>query len=151
MGRQRVLALAAGMFLLGALIDPVQAQSAAQNIMGANASGATVQPNEVRPGLPTPHKAQTKHHDRKPAVTISERQRNDILSKVKNMRAGRIQTVDFHVAVGSAVPRSDAVYPVPADIVGVAPQLAGLAYLLIADNLIVVDPSTYVIVAVVPA
>jgi len=67
---------------------------------------------------------------------------------VKERSAPRIDHVDFSLSVGSEVPRSVRVVSVPSEIIEIEPMWRGLEYFMVGDQIVIVDPSTMEIVAV---
>jgi hypothetical protein len=65
--------------------------------------------------------------------------------------AGRVDHPDFSVRVGTVVPRDIRVTVLPTEIVEVVPQYRGYDYILIGDELLIVDPHTLEIVAILEA
>jgi hypothetical protein len=59
--------------------------------------------------------------------------------------------VDFSVNVGTVVPRTIKLAPIPTTIVEIEPTWRGFEYFLVGDEIVVVDPATLRIVAVLPA
>jgi Protein of unknown function (DUF1236) len=59
--------------------------------------------------------------------------------------------VQFSITVGEAVPRTVHRYRFPVSIVEYAPQYRDYEYILVGDQILVVDPRTLRIVAVIPA
>lgn len=86
-------------------------------------------------------------------VQLSEQQRTQIRTTVINGRnAPRVGHVDFDVKVGTAIPRGKVhVVPVPETLVRIEPQWRGFLYFVYEDEVVIVDPHDYKIVAVVPA
>src|SRR6266568_4672652 len=62
----------------------------------------------------------------------------------------RIQNVDLDVDVGVRVPRRFHLFVIPEDIVFIEPEFSGYLCFVYDDELVIVDPVTYVIVAVIP-
>jgi len=58
---------------------------------------------------------------------------------------------DFALSVGARVPRRIHLYPLPAEIFGIVPEYEGYDYILVGDEVVIVDPATLEIVAVIPA
>jgi len=85
-------------------------------------------------------------------VNLSVEQRSKIHSIIVARSGGpRVAHVDFDVHVGVAVPRTVVLAPVPEDIVVIEPEWRGFEYFLVGDEIVVVDPATLEIVAVLPA
>jgi hypothetical protein len=61
-----------------------------------------------------------------------------------------INNVNFSLSVGTVVPRDVRFQPLPADIVEVMPQYRGYNFFVVRDDIVIVEPSTYKIVDVLP-
>lgn len=71
---------------------------------------------------------------------------------VKDRSAPRVSNVDFSINVGTVVPRGKVKFaPLPREIVEIQPAWRGYEFFLVRDEIIVVDPGTLRIVAVIPA
>jgi len=55
------------------------------------------------------------------------------------------------VSVGTRIPTSVHLYPVPVQVIEVYPAWRGFNYILVGDQIIVVDPRTHEIVAILEA
>lgn len=86
-------------------------------------------------------------------VNLSTEQRTKIHSIIVSDRsAPRVAHVDFAVRVGTVVPRGTVKFvPLPTTIVEIEPSWRGFEYFLVGDEIVVVDPATLRIVAVLPA
>jgi Protein of unknown function (DUF1236) len=84
-------------------------------------------------------------------VRINDQQRTQIRETVINARgAPRVDHVNFDIAVGTVVPRTGVrIVPVPETLVRIDPSWRGLNYFVYEEELILVDPNTMTIVAVV--
>lgn len=84
-------------------------------------------------------------------VQINDQQRTRIRETVIDARgAPRIDHVDFNVAVGTVIPRTGVrVVPVTPVLVQIDPSWRGLRYFVYEHELVLVDPTTMTIVAVV--
>jgi uncharacterized protein DUF1236 len=86
------------------------------------------------------------------SVQLSQDQRSQIKTIVGRGNAPRFSgNVDFDIRVGSRVPRSVHFVALPEDIVRIVPQYRGYDYVLVRDEILIIDPSTLEIVAVIPA
>lgn len=85
-------------------------------------------------------------------VRLSEQQRTQIRNTVINGRnAPRVGHVDFDVRVGTVIPRGTIhVVPVPETLVRIEPRWRGFLYFVYEDEVVIVNPRTMHIVAVVP-
>jgi Protein of unknown function (DUF1236) len=70
---------------------------------------------------------------------------------VQERSAPRVDRVDFSVSVGTRVPRSVRFVPVPRTIVEIEPSWRGYDYFLVGDQIVIVDPRSLEIVAIVDA
>ncbi len=85
------------------------------------------------------------------AVQLSQTQRSKIQAVVGRSHAARATTnVNFDVAVGVKVPRNVHVEVLPEDIVEIVPQFEGFDYIVVGDNILIIDPDTLEIVDVIP-
>jgi hypothetical protein len=85
------------------------------------------------------------------SVHLSSEQRDRIKTVVTANRAARIDNVNFDVRVGVVVPRSVQIVALPEEIVTLVPQYRGFDYILVRDEILIIDPVTLEIVAVLPA
>jgi Protein of unknown function (DUF1236) len=65
--------------------------------------------------------------------------------------APRASSVNFALTVGTPVPNTVCVAPIPSIVVDIEPTWRGFRYFLVGDDIIVVNPSTHLIVAVITA
>jgi hypothetical protein len=86
------------------------------------------------------------------SVHLSEQQRTEIkMTVIEGHNAPRVGHVDFDVRVGTEIPRGKIhVVPVPETLVRIEPQWRGFLYFVYEDEVVIVDPHDYKIVAVVP-
>jgi hypothetical protein len=61
-----------------------------------------------------------------------------------------VTNVNFSLSVGTVVPRDMHFQPLPADIVEIVPQYRGYNFVLVRDDIVIVEPSSYKIVDVLP-
>ena len=61
-----------------------------------------------------------------------------------------INNVNFSLTVGTTVPRDVRLQTVPADVVDIVPQYRGYSFFVVRDEIVIVNPSTYQIVTVLP-
>jgi hypothetical protein len=88
----------------------------------------------------------------KTPVRISENQRTQIKSIVlRNRDVARVDNAHFSVAVGARVPRDIHVVALPVDIVTIVPEYRGYDYIVVGDQILIIDPQTLEIVDIIPA
>jgi hypothetical protein len=85
------------------------------------------------------------------SVQLSSEQRTKIHVTLANQRAERITNANFTIRVGARVPRTVRFYPLPVEIVEIVPEYQGYDYVLVGDEILIIDPETLEIVAVMPA
>jgi hypothetical protein len=85
-------------------------------------------------------------------VTLNDEQRTKIRQTVISAHgAPRVSHVDFDLAVGTVVPRGRIHFvPVPRLLVDIEPAWRGYDYFIYEDELVIIDPRTMTIIAVVP-
>jgi len=85
-------------------------------------------------------------------VNLNEQQRGQIRERVLAQRnIPRVRNVDVDVAVGSVIPRTVRLAPVPVDVVRIFPRFRRDRIVIIEDEVVIVDPVTFRIIAVLPA
>jgi hypothetical protein len=85
----------------------------------------------------------------RPAPKITDVQRTKIRQSVRNIDVRPVH-VNFKIGVGIAVPRTVVLQPVPTTIIDVVPEYEGFRYFVVPGRLVIVDPDTLDIVAVLP-
>ena len=68
---------------------------------------------------------------------------------VRQGNTPRVSNVNFSVSVGTTVPRSVRLVSVPSTIVETYPAWRGYEYFMVGDQVVIVDPDTMQIVAVI--
>jgi hypothetical protein len=81
-------------------------------------------------------------------VSLTTEQKTTIRQKVLTSSAPRVEHVDFDIKVGVVVPRTVRVAPLPVTSVEIEPEWRGYMYFVSGDQIIVVEPGTLHIVAV---
>ena len=86
------------------------------------------------------------------SVALSQDQRSKIGATINKHPSARVTTdVKFNISVGATVPRSVHVVVVPEDVVEIVPQYEGYDYIVVGEQILIVDPNTMEIVAVIEA
>lgn len=81
-------------------------------------------------------------------VSLTTEQKTTIREKVLTSSAPRVTNVNFDIKVGTVVPRTVRVAPLPTTIIEIEPEWRGYMYFVSGDEIIVVEPGTLRIVAV---
>ena len=82
---------------------------------------------------------------------LSTEQPSKITTVIRNERVQPVTNVNFSIAVGTRVPRTVNFYPLPTAIVDIYPAWSGYQFFLVRNEIVVVDPRTLEIVAVLDA
>jgi hypothetical protein len=124
----------------------------------AQQPGQTQQPGQAQqPGAKQPGQAESgakagAKTDAK--VELNSEQRTKISQTIKtqtNLKRVSRTEVNFTINVGAVVPRTIGLVVLPAPIVAIVPQFRGYLYIVVDDQLLIIHPTTYEIVAVLPA
>src|SRR4029079_19247576 len=84
------------------------------------------------------------------AANLTTEQKTKIRTVIKEkVHAQPVTNVNFSINVGNVVPRTVHFYPVPVEIVEIYPQWRGYNFILVNDEIIIIEPSSYKIVAVI--
>ena len=62
-----------------------------------------------------------------------------------------VTNVNFNISVGTVVPRSVTLHPLPAAVIEVYPEWRPYRFVLVGDEILVIDPATHRIVAILEA
>ena len=82
---------------------------------------------------------------------LSSEQRTKITTVIRDQHIAPVTNVNFAISVGTRVPRDVTFHPLPAEIVTIYPDWRGYEFILVRDQIVVVDPRTFEIVAVLDA
>jgi Protein of unknown function (DUF1236) len=79
---------------------------------------------------------------------ISTEQRTKITTVIRNEHVQPLTNVNFNISVGTRIPRDVSYHVLPTEVVTIYPEWRGYNYVLVRDQIIVIDPQTFEIVAV---
>jgi hypothetical protein len=82
---------------------------------------------------------------------LSSEQRTKITTVIRDQHVAPVTNVNFSISVGTRVPRDVSFHPLPTEIVTIYPDWRGYEFILVRDQIIVVDLRTFEIVAVLDA
>jgi hypothetical protein len=82
---------------------------------------------------------------------LSTEQRTKITTVIRDQHIAPVNNVNFSISVGTRVPREVSCHPLPASVVTIYPEWRGYEFFLVRDQIVVVDPRTLEIVAVLEA
>jgi hypothetical protein len=116
---------------------------------GSHDQTGQMQPNG---GPSRDNAAQNKTTGSSHAAQLTDDQRVKIKGVIgSEHNVARVNNVNFNIAVGTAVPRSVQFAVLPAEIVTIVPEYSGFDYIVVGDQLLIIDPNTLEIVAILPA
>ena len=82
---------------------------------------------------------------------LSTEQRTQITTVIRDQHVQPLNNVNFSISVGTRVPRDVRFHPLPREVVTVYPEWRGYEFVLVNNQIVVVDPRTYEIVAILDA
>lgn len=82
---------------------------------------------------------------------LSTEQRTKITTVIRDQHVAPVNNVNFSISIGTRVPRDVSFHTLPAEVVTVYPEWRGYEFFLVRDQIVVVDPQTLEIVAVLEA
>jgi hypothetical protein len=83
-------------------------------------------------------------------VQLNREQQTRLSQVVQRQKAQKVTNVDFSLAVGTVVPRTVRLRALSAELVAFVPQYSGYSYFLVEEQIVIVDPGSLEIVAMVP-
>lgn len=86
-------------------------------------------------------------------ANVTTEQRTRIREHRSALVRGRVERsrINFNISVGTVVPRTVTFYELPPTIVEVVPAWRGYRYILVEDEIVIIDPGSYRIIAVIDA
>jgi len=82
---------------------------------------------------------------------LSTEQRTKITTVIRSQRVEPLKNVNFSISVGTRVPHDVRFHALPAEVVTIYPEWRGYEYVLVGDQILVIDPRTFEIVAILEA
>ena len=82
---------------------------------------------------------------------LTTEQRTRVTTVIRDQHVAPVTNVNFSISVGIRVPREIGFHPLPTEIVTIYPDWRGYEFFLVRDQIVVVDPRTFEIVAVLEA
>jgi Protein of unknown function (DUF1236) len=145
-----------------------QNETRTRHTMGSKAPNTAEPQNETRMpegrmtgGNETPNKAATgrsegvdamhaqgKEQRQGGAVTLNTRQQTSVVAALRNESVQRFDRADFAISVGTIVPAFVALNPLPESVVEIVPQYRGYDFVMVRDEIVIVEPRTRHIVTV---
>ena len=84
------------------------------------------------------------------ASALTPDQEDQIRNALANNNAARVDQANFGLNVGASVPRNEKLEPLPSQVGTIDPRLTGDKYLIVKDDIVIVDPHSSRVVALIP-
>lgn len=84
------------------------------------------------------------------AARLSTEQRTKITTVIRQQKVQPVK-LNVSISVGTRVPSSVRYYPLPREVVVIYPEWRGYDYILVGDQIVILDPRTHEIVAILEA
>jgi Protein of unknown function (DUF1236) len=87
------------------------------------------------------------------SAKLSTEQRTKITTVIKQQKVERVEPskLNVSISVGARVPATMHFYPLPVEVITIYPEWRGYVYLLVGDEILVINPRTHEIVAILEA
>jgi hypothetical protein len=82
---------------------------------------------------------------------LSGEQRTKITTVIRSQHVAPVTNVNFSISVGTRVPPDVTYHPLPEEVVTIYPEWRGYEFILVGDQIVVVDPRSFEIVAIIEA
>ncbi|HEX3938591.1 MAG TPA: DUF1236 domain-containing protein [Xanthobacteraceae bacterium] len=107
--------------------------------------------DNTKSGMNSTAQSSGKAADSHGSMKLSQTQRTKIKSIVGRSSSARVTNVHFDVSVGVKIPTDVHVVVLPERIVEVVPEFRGYDYIIVGDNILIIDPDTHEIVDIIAA
>lgn len=124
---------------------PPSGSNQAQSPTGNNSTNTAQQPNSRQNTA-----ERSSNTNVNASVNINDQQRTRISQSISHLKVQPLNSVNFSLSVGTVVPRDVRLQPLPSEVVETVPQYRGYDFVLVKDEIVIVEPSSYKIVAVLP-
>jgi len=83
-------------------------------------------------------------------ITLNEQQNTRVATAIRQANVRPLTNVNFSIAVGTTIPADIQVNSLPAALVEVVPQYRGFNFVVVEQEVLIIDPTSRAIVAVIP-
>jgi hypothetical protein len=84
-------------------------------------------------------------------ASLTTEQRTKISTTIRQSNVRPVTNVRFNISVGTVVPRDLTLHPLPAAVIEVYPDWRPYRFVLVGNEILVIDPATHQIVAILEA
>jgi hypothetical protein len=100
----------------------------------------------------TTERSQTTTGQAGAGAKLTSDQRTRISTVIRTQHVESVTNVNFSVSVGTRVPREGVrFHPLPAEVVTIYPEWRGYEFILVNGRIVIIEPGTYEIVAIIDA
>jgi opacity protein-like surface antigen len=122
-----------------------------KSVTGQGAADKTSQKEESQ--LPSKGAAQSTGQGQSKSVSapLSSEQHVRIRNMLRGEKTERLATGGFSISIGEAIPRTVHLYRLPLQLVESFPEYRDYEYIMVGEEILIVNPRTLEIIAVIPA
>lgn len=138
-------------------MDKDSKPGAATGKSDANGASKTEQKAQSPSGAPSQSTQSTTEQNRTTtgqgaagSAKLTTEQRTKITSVIKSQKVESVR-LNVSVSVGTRIPADVRLYPLPQQVIVIYPEWRGYDYILVGDQIVIVNPRTHEIVAIVEA
>jgi hypothetical protein len=106
---------------------------------------------QTRDAAPPPAGGTTGQGAASTSSNLTGEQRAKITASIKQEHLAPVTNVNFTIAIGTAIPREIRRMPLPASAIDVYPAWRGYEFIMVGNDILIIDPATLRIVAIVEA
>ena len=99
----------------------------------------------------SPSAAQSQSGSANTSASLTTEQRSKIRETIVSQKVQPEKNLSIQVSVGAIVPKTVKIHPLPAPIVQIQPAWRGYMFFLVGDEIVIVEPGSLRVVAVLPA
>ena len=82
------------------------------------------------------------------AAKLSTEQRTQITTVIRDQHVAPVTNVNFSISVGTRVPRNVSFHTLPERVVVIYPEWRGFKFIIVREQILIIDPNTFEIVAI---
>lgn len=138
---------------LGAPLKPSDANGSGSMKPNAAQNAPAAAPNAKSSQTTTEQRSTTGQGAAAGAAKLSTEQRTKITTVFKQQKVERIEPskLNVSISVGTRVPATVKYYPLPQEVIVIYPEWRGYDYILVGDQIVIIDPRSHEIVAILDA
>ena len=129
--------------------QPAAAESGTEHNENAAQRGGERNDNAANPAPNRTGNAERRDEGTRMSTRLSSTEKTKLEGAIGKINIRPATNVNFSIAVGTSVPRTVVLHPLPADIVAVIPQYRGFDFFVVRDEVVIVEPGTHRIVDVI--